>query len=203
MRLHRESGPDDQPGGPAICVTCETGPVSEQPGRYQRSFSGMLGALVVLLLVIGGFIAFRAVTRDDLEVEPEQVDYLETVRLAQQADLTVVYPPSVPEGWQATSVESQPGREWGIGFLTPDGFAGLHQSDTPVDELLATYVDEETEELDPVDIGGAGWEAWQDADGDVGYLGEVDGEQVLVYGSVPATDLQDLAASLTTAPLTP
>jgi hypothetical protein len=179
------------------------GPVSEQPGRYQRSFSGMVGALVILLVGIGAFVIFRAVTREDVEVEPESIDYLEAVGFAQDADWEVAYPPSVPQGWQATSVESNPGREWGIGFLTPDGFAGLHQSDTPVDELLATYVDEETEELDPVDIGGAGWEAWQDADGDVGYLGEVDGEQVLVYGSVPATDLQDLAASLTTAPLTP
>lgn len=63
--------------------------MSEQPGRYQRSFSGMLGALVVLLLVIGGFVAFRAVTRDDLEVEVETVDYLETVGFAQDGDLTV------------------------------------------------------------------------------------------------------------------
>jgi hypothetical protein len=201
MRLHRESGPDDQPGGPAICVTCETGPVSEQPGRYQRSFSGMLGALVVLLLVIGGFIAFRAVTRDDLEVEPEQVDYLETVRLAQQADLTVVYPPSVPEGWQATSVESQPGREWGIGFLTPDGFAGIHQSEDSSNDLLETYVDEAPTEGDPVTIAGQEWEAWSDDGGDRGYLGEVDGQQVLVYGSESAETLQSLAASLTTAPL--
>ena len=176
--------------------------MSEQPGRYQRSFSGMVGALLILLVLITGFVLFRAATREDLEVEPERVDYLEAVGFAQDADWSVAYPPSVPEGWRATSVESQPGREWGIGFLTPDGFAGLHQSDDPVDELLETYVDEDPEELDPVDIAGRPWEAWRDGDGDVGYVGEVDGQQVLVYGSAPAEDLRDLAGSLTTAPLT-
>ncbi len=176
--------------------------MSEQPGRYQRSFSGMIGALVVLLLVIGGFVVFRAVAREDLEVEPEAIDYLEAVSFAQEAGWEVAYPPSVPDDWSATSLESQPGREWGIGFLTPDGFAGLHQSDDSVSDLLATYIDEEPEEIDRVDIAGAEWDAWRDSSGDVGYLGEVDGQQVLVYGSAPEVALQELAASLTTAPLT-
>lgn len=175
--------------------------MSEQPGRYQRSFSGMLGALVVLLLVIGGFLTVRALARDDLEVEPERVDYLETVRLAQQADLTVVYPTSVPDAWQATSVESQPGIEWGIGFLTPGGFAGVHQSEASSSDVLDTYVDEEATEGDPVTIDGREWETWTDEGGDLGYLGEVDGQQVLVYGSESASALQSLAASLTTEPL--
>ncbi len=179
--------------------------MSEQPGRYQRSVSGMVGAMVVLLLVVAAYVGFRALNRDNVEVEPETVDYLEAVQFAQDADWTVVYPPSVPEGWRSTSIESQPGEEWGIGFLTPDGFAGLHQSDGSASELLETYVDEETTELDPVQIEGNGaseWEAFEDADGDLGYVGEIDGEQVLVYGSAPASALQQLAGSLTTDPLT-
>ncbi len=161
----------------------------------------MLGALVVLLLVIAGFVAFRAVTRDDLEVEVEAVDYLEAVGFAQEADLTVVYPLVVPEGWTATSVESQPGRQWGIGFLAPDGFAGLHQSSGSSREVVATYVDEDPVEGDPVTIAGSQWATWTDDGGDVGYLGEVDGQQVLVYGSASREDLRSFAASLTTDPL--
>jgi hypothetical protein len=175
--------------------------VSEQPGRYQRSFSGMVGALVILLVGIGAFVIFRAVTREDVEVEPESIDYLEAVGFAQDADWEVAYPPSVPQGWQATSVESNPGREWGIGFLTPDGFAGIHQSEGSSSDLLETYVDEEPTEGEPVTIAGQEWEAWSDDGGDRGYLGEVDGQQVLVYGSESAEALQSLAASLTTAPL--
>jgi len=176
----------------------------EQPGRYQRSVSGMLGAMLILLLAVAAYVGFRALNRDNVEVEPETVDYLEAVQFAQDADWTVVYPPSVPEGWRSTSVESVQGEVWGIGFLTPGGFAGLHQSDGASSELLETYVDEETTALDPVEIGGSdatAWEAFEDADGDLGYLGEVDGEQVLVYGSAPAAELQQLAESLTTEPL--
>jgi hypothetical protein len=175
--------------------------VSEQPGRYQRSASGMVGAMVVLLLVIGAFVGFRALNRDELEVEPERIDYLEAVGFAQESDWTVAYPPTVPGGWKATSLESQPGRVWGIGFLTPDGFAGVHQSEESSSTLLETYVDEDTTELDPLEIGGEPWEVYEADDGDRGYLGEVDGLPVLVYGSAQPAVLQDLAGSLTTTPI--
>ena len=53
--------------------SCEDCRVS-QPS-YQRSASGLVGALLVTLLVIGAFVAFRALNRDELEVGPEAVDY--------------------------------------------------------------------------------------------------------------------------------
>ena len=181
------------------------GDVMTMTASAERALAAMdeagIDRAVVCGLSIGGYVAFRAVTRDDLEVEPQTVDYLEAVGFAQEADLTVVYPPTVPEGWQATSVESQPGRQWGIGFLTPDGFAGVHQSEAGSSDLLETYVDEDPIEGDPVTIAGSEWETWTDDGGDVAYLGDVEGQQVLVYGSAPPAALQSLAASLTTAPL--
>ncbi|MGZ5399539.1 MAG: DUF4245 domain-containing protein [Nocardioides sp.] len=177
--------------------------MSEQPGRYQRSASGMVGAMLVLLLIIGVYVGFRALNREDLEVEPERVDYLAAARFAQESDRTVVYPPTVPEDWKPTSVESRTGDEWGIGFVTPHGFAGLHQSEGSTDDLLATYVGEDAAEVGPVQIDGSDlpWQAYEDSGGDVGFLGDVDGEQVLVYGSAPPADLQRLAGSLTTEPV--
>ena len=177
--------------------------VSEQPGRYQRSASGMLGAMLVLLLIVGAYVGFRALNREEFEVEQERVDYLAAARFAQESDWTVVYPPTVPEGWTPTSLESTPGQVWGIGFVTPDGFAGLHQSDDSPDDLLTTYVGEDAATLGPVEIDGAAapWLAYEDSGGDLGFLGEVDGEQVLVYGSAPTADLQRLAGALTTEPV--
>ena len=58
--------------------------MSEQGGRYQRSFAGMIGALLITLVVIGAFVAFRALNRDELERRPEAVDYLETVGFVQE-----------------------------------------------------------------------------------------------------------------------
>lgn len=177
--------------------------MSEQPGRYQRSASGLIGAMLILLLGIGAFVGFRALNRDELEVEPERIDYLMAVRFAQESDWQVAYPSTVPEDWKATSLDAVPERDWGIGFITPDGFVGLHQSDASTADLLKTYVGEETDELGPVQIGGATtpWLAYEDGGGDLGYLGEVEGEQVLVYGSAPAEDLELLAGSLTTEPI--
>lgn len=177
--------------------------MSEQPGRYQRSASGMVGAMVVLLLIIGAYIGFRALNREELEVEPERVDYIAAARFAQESDRTVVYPPSVPDDWKPTSVEARSAEAWGIGFVTPGGFVGLHQSDDSATDLLTTYVGEDAAELGPVEVEGATapWQAYEDSGGDLGLLGEVDGEQVLVYGSAPSDDLQRLASSLTTEPL--
>lgn len=179
--------------------------MSEQPGRYQRSFSGMVGALLVLLLVIGAFLAFRALNRDDLDVEPETVDYRQAVGFAQDAGRTVVYPASLAEGWRATSVDSQTERAWGIGFLTPDRkFAGVHQAEASVEDLLETFVDEETEERGEVRLDSAidaTWSSYEDSGGDLAYVAELDGQRVLVYGSAAAADLRRLAESLTTEPL--
>lgn len=177
--------------------------MSEQPGRYQRSASGMVGAMVVVLLIIGTYVGLRALNREELEVEPERVDYLAAVGYAQESGWTVAYPPTIPEDWKPTSLESRPGEAWGIGFLTPGGFAGLHQSDDSPTDLLSTYVGEDAAELGPVEIEGTTvpWRAYVDSGGDLGFLGEVDGEQVLVYGSAPAGVLQRLAGSLTTEPI--
>ena len=164
----------------------------------------MVGALVILLLLIGAFVAFRSFTREDLSVEPESVDYLEAVGLAQDAGWSVVYPAAVPSDWKATSVDSRTERQWGIGFLAPGGFAGVHQEDASTSDLLEQYVDAENTELSPVTAEGSvapTWQAFRGDDGDLGYVAEVDGERVLVYGSAPESQLLTLLRSLTTKPV--
>ena len=44
--------------------------MSERPGRYERSTSGMVGAMIVTLLVILAFVVFRACNRTDLRSSP-------------------------------------------------------------------------------------------------------------------------------------
>jgi Protein of unknown function (DUF4245) len=181
--------------------------VSEQGGRYQRSFSGMIGALLITLVVIGAFVAFRALNRDELEREPEAVDYLETAGFVQEAGVTVAYPPTIPEGWIATSVDFTPGERpaWGLGFLTGDeNFVGLRQEDAPLDELLTTYVDEQPTELEEAEIPGSiadTWRVFEDDGGDLGFAAEVGQDWVLVYGSAPRPELESVVSSLTTDPV--
>ena len=78
---------------------------SQRPGRYQRSGNGLVGALVITVVAVVAFVGFRALVSDQPDVEPEAVDYLETVGLAQDGDVEPVYPAELPEGWIATRAE--------------------------------------------------------------------------------------------------
>ncbi len=69
----------------------------------------MVGALIVTVLAIGAFVAFRSVNRNDLDVKPDTVDYLEPVTALQGTGRDVVYPPTLPAGWRATSLDVVPG----------------------------------------------------------------------------------------------
>jgi hypothetical protein len=187
---------------------CEDCSVSESPGRYQRSAAGMVGALVVTLLVIGAFVAFRAVNREELEVRPQPVDYLEQAGLAQEAGLDVVYPRDLPEGWQATDVEVVPGKRpvWAVSLLTDDQrYVGIRQDDDQLDDLLATYVDKNVQKLPDVRVDGSvarDWQAFSDDGGDLAYAAQRGDEVVMVYGSAGEDDLRLVLDRLTTQPVT-
>ncbi len=179
----------------------------QRPGRYQRSFQGLVGAMVITLVAIVGFVAFRAVTRDNPEVEPEPVDYLGLVADQQEAGRTPIYPRTLPEGWIASSISYTPGDRpgWGIGMHTDEGtYAGVRQQEEDLVDLLDTYVDEETTPARPISVAGSvatDWEAFTDDGGDHAFAAEVGDEVVLVYGSASVEDLRTLVGLLTTAPV--
>src|SRR5690349_7750632 len=183
--------------------------MSEQPGRYQRSASGMVGALVVTLLVIGVFVAFRAFSRTDLNAGPERVDYLAQVRYAQESGADVVYPSGLPSGWYATQVTVTPGSPPGLelSMLTANGqYVGLVQSSEPLAQVLTMYVDPHPQAGRRVTVSGrvaSHWQTWTDTGGDTALAAERGHgdarESLLVFGTVSQTDLEKLAGSLTTA----
>jgi hypothetical protein len=188
--------------------------VSEQqqavgrPGRYQRSVAGGVGALIVLVLVVLAFVFFRGAFRDNQAVEPDAVDYLAVVAPAQESGFDVVYPPSLPRGWTATSVDFAPGDRpaWGVGMLTDDGrFVGVRQEDADLAGLLEFYVDENAVEGDDVRVEGAivpEWQEWSDDGGDHAFSATVGDYEVLVYGRASVDELLEVVRSLTDAPVT-
>lgn len=184
-------------------------PAAERPGRYQRSTSGMVGALLVTLLVIGAFVAFRALNRTNLDVKPTRVDYLAQVRYAQQAGTDVVYPARLPPTWTATQVTFSPGSPPGfeLSMLTQgNAYVGFVESPRSVPDLLGTYVDPDATAGAPVTVGGSvltRWDTWTDGSGDTALTGSVGrGKKqvsLLVFGTATRSELAGLAASLTTA----
>jgi hypothetical protein len=179
----------------------------ERPGRYQRSPSGLVAALIVTVLAVSAFVVFRAINRNDLQVRPERVDYLETVRVLQQDGAEPVYPARLPDGWVPTSVDLKPGLRlsWGVGIVVDDqNYVGVRQSSDSLGSLLETYVDEQPVEGDPATVESevaSRWRTFSDDGGDRAYAAEVAGQTVLVYGSAPDADLRTVIASLTRARL--
>jgi len=192
-------------------VACEDDGVSEQPGRYQRSPSGMVGALLVTVLVILAFVAFRAFNRTDLDVEPQRVDYLAQVGYAQQELQThhpdLVYPARLPSAWYATSITFSSGATPGVelSMLTADDqYVGFVQSSASVSDVLTEYVDAHPSSGPSVQVAGSvvrEWHTWTDTGGDTALVAERDDQVLLVFGTVSEDQLEQLASSLTTVPV--
>jgi hypothetical protein len=169
----------------------------------------MVGALIVTVLVILAFVGFRAFNRSDLDVKPERVDYLAQVRFAQEAPhgADLVYPAQLPSGWYATRVrfssdgDNRPGLQ--LSMLTPDDqYVGFVESSSTVADLITTYVDSDPQAGPPVTVDGSvaqQWDTWTDSGGDTALAAEVGKQSLLVYGTAPRAQLEQLAASLTTA----
>jgi hypothetical protein len=181
---------------------------SQRPGRYQRSGNGLVAAMLITVIAVVAFVGFRSLVRDEPDVEPEGVDYLDTVGLAQDGDVEPVYPAELPDGWIATRAEVLPDAPPGfdLAMLTDDeDFVGMVWSGEPIDDLLAERVDDEdVEPADPLTVDGSvarQWNGYADPGGDLAYAAEVGDHVVLVYGSAPADDLRTVVESLTTAPL--
>jgi len=178
--------------------------VSESTGRYQRSMGGMVGALVVTIGVIIAFVVFRAINRDDLEVDREPIDYLVLVEGLQESDLIdPVYPPTLPKGWKAVDATfDAEDLTWSLDLNTDDSeFIGVVQSSLDLDELLKTHVDEDAREGNAVTLDSplaSTWSTFTDSGGDYAVAARIKGLTVLVFGTADEDEIDDLASSLVT-----
>lgn len=172
-----------------------------QPGRYQRTAGGMVGAMVVLIAVVLGFVALRDLNRSDPPSPVDEVDYTKAADHARDnAGFDVLAPPSLPAGWRATSVRFVNGAEsrWHLGLLTDDDqYVGLEQSDDSIRSMVRTHVDRRAERAGGVTIAGDRWTRWTDDGGDVALVRRSAGTTSLVVGhDVPHNELQSFVASL-------
>lgn len=178
-----------------------------RPGRYQRTANGLIGSMIVTVLAVGAFVLVRSIFSDDLDVgRPQPIDYLPSVQQLQVSGYEPVYPPTLPEGWQVTNVDFDPGERPAFGlnlFTSDDEFVGLRQADADVEDLLDEFVDEDVTQEQPLTgmpFGGT-WEGWSDEGGDRAYSTTFGDDTVVVFGDVSADELADLVALLTVAAL--
>ena len=128
-QLRHDSPPPRRPAGGRAIITAEASPVKingvseepaatpdpapERPSRYDRNFGGLLAAMVVTVLFVAAYVGFRALTRDQPDLEPA-VDYASCVAYLQEADVSVVYPQELPSGWRRQRDPLRPGQPTGL-----------------------------------------------------------------------------------------
>jgi hypothetical protein len=183
-----------------------TAGVASGRARDPRSSSGLVVAMLVTVLVVLAFAAFRAVTRDNDPTPVRTVDYTAVAKAARaDKQLLVLAPDELPQGWMATSATYTPGASptWHLGTLSGDRkYVGVEESRAGVQDLVEQHVDADAQRGKDVTVGGETWQTWTDAGGDYAVARTTKGrderpETVLVVGSAPADQVRDLAGSLT------
>ena len=175
--------------------------MSQQSARYQRSAGGMIGAMVVLVALLLGWVLLRSFLTDEPETALRTVDYTSQVPAAREsADIDLLAPPQLPRGWRATSVRLSPAPDarWHLGVLTSENrYVGLEQSKASPASMVTEHVDEDTERGEPVDVAGQSWATYTDEGGDLALVRRAGGTTTLVVGHlVPRSDLVSYTASL-------
>lgn len=175
-------------------------------GRYQRSASGLVAALVIVMAVVVAYLGFRTLVREDAARGVraiETAEYAQVLEFARQGDLPVVAPPRTPEGWTTTAIEFTPGASprFSLSMLTDEErYVGVVQARSSRERLVETYVDEAAEPGSSVELSGdlgGSWQSWTDEGGDYALTREYEGTTVLVVGSADDDVVRELAASLT------
>lgn len=180
---------------------------SSPAARPDRSVLGLVGAIIVTVLAVVGFVAFRAVSRDNPSTPVATVPYQVSLdRGRAQGVLQMFAPDQLPRGWRSTSASYVGGDapHWHLGLLSgTTRFLGLEESRDSLGSLVHAHVDPDAEAGPKVEVGATTWQSWSDSGGDHALgrnLPDRTGksQSVLVYGNVDIATLQDYAASLTT-----
>ncbi len=146
----------------------------------------MIGALVVLLVIVLGWVAVRAVLAPQRTTPVKTVDYSRVVPAAREAaDFDLLAPPTLPAGWRATTVGFTSGARahWHLGVLTDHGrYVGLEQGRGSVASMVDQYVDPDARKGAPVQAAGRSWSTYTDAGGDLALVERRAGTTTLVVG---------------------
>ena len=196
----------------------ETGSTSEsqQPtppvargARYKRTSGGLIGAMLVTVLAVLAFVAFRAVTTDKEPTPIRAVDYASAVTKARaDKQLVVPAPERLPLGWKATSATYTRGVSptWHLGLLTDNSkYVGVEEARASIADLVQEHVDNDAERGEDVTIAGVIWQTWTDAGGDYAVArtfgsGGPTAEAWLVVGTASEDEIRDFAATLKGGP---
>lgn len=195
-----------------MAAVSQTQPASSEPTQgkrsYPRTFGGLIGSMIVAVIVIVAYWALQNATHTRPTYKSEPVEYLQTVKYAQEGGYTLVYPTELPQGAYASAIRFAPGTQptWGLSILDADGeYIGIQHEDAYLDELIDTYVDKGAKKGKDATFDSpiaTTWTTWSDKGGDHAFAAEMDGTRVLVFGSAPVEELKSVVEALSIEPVT-
>src|SRR5689334_11756842 len=171
-----------------------------------RRIRPMMSGIVALAVALTAAIGWYYLGRPDESQQPVQTVEWQPWVKAGRADhkLLLLAPRALPSGWRSTSASYQSGVSplWHLGMLTAKGkFVGLEEARDTIADLVEKNVDANATRGALLEIDGLRWNTWTDSGGDFALTRTFAGpggneENVIVYGSAPADQIQDFAASL-------
>jgi hypothetical protein len=170
-------------------------------GSYSRSVSGLVGALLAVLVLILAIWGLSRFQHRDTPDPARTIDYTSDLTLARErAPFGVLAPRPAPPGWRATSAQwngQGPTVSWHLGFLTPEGeYVGLEQSNAPTAGFVRAHT-AANQPGSPVSISGQQWQTLSSSGGSEHALLRTAGDvTTLVTGTAPPDQLREFAASL-------
>lgn len=203
-----------------ISVTCEDGRVVETepgghrpPGRAGLRMRDMIGAVVVLLVIVGVLVTVTRGCSFDPggpNVSPDSapsVDASAKLRDAAGSAPFTLRQPRVPADWRANSSSTSAvgaGADASVvirvGWVTPSGrYLQLSQSGGRGEDVLATETGESGRSTGTVEVAGTSWDTYDSRRDELAWLTTVDGVVMLVTGSGTEEEFRVLAEAARTA----
>ena len=184
-------------------------PPPGKPDRASLRMRDMIGAVVVLLLIIGAVLAFYGgceFSPGGPTVDPESApsaDASGELERAARSAAFAVREPAVPDGWRPNSASTTAVGAGAtasvvvrVGYLTSGGaFLQISQSGGDAGEVVA----KETGQAEPpkaagtVDVDGVTWTTYPGRRDEAAWVADLDGVVVLVTGSAQEDEYRQLA----------
>ena len=183
------------------------------PGRAALGMREMIGALAVLLVIVG---VLAAVTRGCSfdpgapSANPSSAPTVDAAAKLDQAAASVSFPvrrPALPASWHANSASTTPVGAGAaadvivrVGWLTPGGrYVQLSQSGGGTGDVVAEETGIETKATGSESVDGTAFATYPSRRDEVAWVASLDGAVVLITGHATEREFRELAAAVVAA----
>lgn len=183
--------------------------MTDKPDRASLRMRDMIGAVVVLLVIIGAVLAFYGgcqFSPGGPSVDPKtapSADAAGDLRLAARSAAFPVREPAVPKDWRPNSTSTTAVGAGAtasvvvrVGYVTTVGaFVQLSQSGGDAGEVVAkeTGQAEPPEPTGTVEVDGVTWTTYPGRRDEAAWVADLDDVVLLVTGSAPESEYRQLA----------